>query len=127
MEASAIYVLVAALLAFILPIANFQEGFKIQVESDFDLGAMVDGCKKPFISLSDGIKNRIYRPTRKAIIGVIPFKPYYRRQKRHIVGQIGRQIERLTKRNRNNKKPKQKNEKPKQKNEKPKQKNLNLN
>ena len=82
MEASAIYVLCAALIAFILPMGCFKEGFKIQVDTSLDWNAIANGCKKPFILLSDGITNNIYGPTRRLINGAIPFKPYFRRRSR---------------------------------------------
>ena len=82
MEASAIYVLCAALIAFLLPMGCFKEGFKIQVDTSLDWNAVANGCKKPFILLSDGITNNIYGPTRRLINGAIPFKPYFRRRRR---------------------------------------------
>jgi hypothetical protein len=82
MEASAIYVLCAVLIAFLLPMSYFKEGFKIQVDTSLDWNTMANGCKKPFVLLSDGITNNIYGPTRRLINGIIPFKPYFRKRRR---------------------------------------------
>ena len=57
METSAIYVLLAALFTFVLPIGYFKEEFKIEVDTGLDWGGIADACKKPFTRLSDGVNN----------------------------------------------------------------------
>ena len=79
---SAVYVLLAVLVAFILPIDASIEGFKIEVDPSVDWGGIADACKKPFTRLSDGVHNRIFAPTRNALHGAIPFKPFFRRRRR---------------------------------------------
>ena len=82
METSAIYVLLAALFTFVLPIGYFKEEFKIEVDPSIDWSGMGEMCKKPFHLLSDGIKNRIITPTHNAFYGAIPFKPFFRKRRR---------------------------------------------
>ena len=82
METSAIYVLLAALFTFVLPIGYFKEEFKIEVDTSLDWSGMGEMCKKPFHLLSDSIKDRMVTPTRNAFNGAIPFKPFFRKQRR---------------------------------------------
>ena len=88
MDTSAIYVCLAALFAFIIPI---HEGFKIEVDPSINWEGIADTCKKPFTYISEGVTNKIYNPTKTTIIKAIPFKERFRKWKRT------KRIEKITK------------------------------
>jgi hypothetical protein len=82
MEASAVYICLAAIAALLIPMRAPREAFKIEVDPGVQWSNVVSTCKKPFTYVSTGLKNKIYIPAKKLVARSVPFKPYFRKRKR---------------------------------------------
>jgi hypothetical protein len=83
MDCFVVYICLAAIAALFLPMRAPRETFKIEVEPGVQWSNVVSTCKKPFTYLSNGVKNKIYLPTKEGIARAVPFKPYFRKRKRN--------------------------------------------